>query len=96
MAHPYHHAVSSTRLWGGEAEDFLALHAWFDESKAIIADFRHRALRHHAEGIFMLVTWTGKRGFDLCLRNRPADALTQRAGGGRPVPRIAKRCSIFA
>jgi hypothetical protein len=25
-----------------------------DESKAITADFRHRALRHHAEGIFML------------------------------------------
>ncbi|MGE8944047.1 DUF6915 family protein [Leptospira interrogans] len=25
-----------------------------DESKQIIADYRHRALRHHAEGIFML------------------------------------------
>jgi hypothetical protein len=24
-----------------------------DESKLIIADYRHRALRHHAEGIFM-------------------------------------------
>jgi hypothetical protein len=33
-----------------------------DESKAITADFRHRALRHHAEGIFMLVIWTCKRG----------------------------------
>jgi hypothetical protein len=36
-------------------EDYLALHQWFDEpSKLIIADFRHRALRHHAEGIFQL------------------------------------------
>lgn len=26
--------------------------AWFDESKAFLPDFRHRALRHHAEGIF--------------------------------------------
>jgi hypothetical protein len=25
----------------------------FDESKKITADFRHRARRHHAEGIFM-------------------------------------------
>lgn len=54
MAHPYHHALSSVAKWGGEPEDYLALHAWFDESKSIIADFRHRALRHHAEGIFML------------------------------------------
>lgn len=54
MAHPYHHALSSVRKWGGTPEDYLALHAWFEESKQIIADYRHRALRHHAEGIFML------------------------------------------
>ncbi len=30
-----------------------------DESKMIIADFRHRALRHHAEGIFMLERFFG-------------------------------------
>lgn len=54
MAHPYHHALSSVRKWGGTPDDYLALHAWFDESKQIIADYRHRALRHHAEGIFML------------------------------------------
>src|SRR3546814_15671749 len=34
-------------------------HQWFDESKAITADFRHRALRHHAEGIFMLERFFG-------------------------------------
>jgi uncharacterized protein DUF6915 len=56
MAHPYHHAVSSVRQWGGTVDDYLALHSWFDQSKQIIADFRHRALRHHAEGIFMLET----------------------------------------
>jgi len=35
------------------------LHAWFDESKSIIAGYRHRALRHHAEGIFMLEKFFG-------------------------------------
>jgi hypothetical protein len=30
-----------------------------DQSKAIAGDFRHRALRHHAEGIFMLETIFG-------------------------------------
>ena len=53
MAHPYHHAMSSARKWGGEPEDYQKIHDWFDESKAHMADFRHRALRHHTEGIFM-------------------------------------------
>lgn len=52
MAHSYHHAVSSARRWGGRAEDYLPVHAWLDGSKMILADFRHRALRHHAEGVF--------------------------------------------
>ena len=30
----------------------MSIHDWFDQSKMILADFRHRALRHHAEGIF--------------------------------------------
>src|SRR5580704_13461430 len=51
MGHCYHHALSSARKWGGTAEDYLATHQWFDErSKLITADFRHRMLRHHAEG----------------------------------------------
>jgi hypothetical protein len=53
MAHPFHHAQSSARKYGGKPEDYVAIHSWFDESKAFMADFRHRALRHHAEGIFM-------------------------------------------
>ena len=51
--HPYHHALSSTRKFGGSPPDYQAIHDWFDESKMLFADFRHRALRHHAEGIFM-------------------------------------------
>ena len=53
MAHPLKHAQSSARRFGGKAEDYLPIHNWFDESKAFLADFRHRALRHHAEGIFL-------------------------------------------
>ena len=49
MAHPYHHALSSVKKWGGVPEDYIRIHDWFDESKMIIADFRHRALRHHPE-----------------------------------------------
>ena len=54
MANPHHHAVSSQRKWGGTADDYIAIHHWFDESKAHFGDFRHRALRHHTEGIFLM------------------------------------------
>ena len=54
MATPYHHARSSTRKWGGNVEDYLALHDWLDQSKEGVADFRHRFLRHHSLGIFEL------------------------------------------
>jgi hypothetical protein len=53
MPHPYHHALSSVKQWGGATEDYQRIHDWFDGSKLILADFRHRALRHHAEGIFL-------------------------------------------
>jgi hypothetical protein len=53
MAHPYHHALRSVKLFGGKPEDYQAIHNWFDESKAHLADLRHRALRHHSEGIFL-------------------------------------------
>lgn len=53
MAHPVEHAQISAKKFGGKPEDYFAIHRWFDESKAFFADFRHRALRHHTEGIFL-------------------------------------------
>ena len=53
MAHPLFHANSSARKYGGKPDDYLAIHNWFDESKSYMGDVRHRALRHHAEGIFL-------------------------------------------
>jgi hypothetical protein len=52
MTNPVFHADSSVRLWGGRREDYQAIHDWFDATKETFADFRHRALRHHAQGIF--------------------------------------------
>jgi hypothetical protein len=52
MSHPLHHAISSVKKHGGDIEDYLPLHNWFDETKAHYPDMRHRALRHHSEGIF--------------------------------------------
>lgn len=52
MAHPYQHAVSSARRHGGVPEDYIELHSWFDATKEMLPNFRHRALRHHSQGIF--------------------------------------------
>ncbi len=60
MAHPYHHALSSVKKWGGVVEDYIELHSWLDASKLILADFRHRALRHHAQGIWQSETIFGQ------------------------------------
>lgn len=51
MANAFHHSVSSAKKWGGQPDDYIEIHRWFDASNAYIDDFRHRALRHHTQGI---------------------------------------------
>lgn len=73
MSHPYHHAVSSAKKFGGVPDDYIALHNWFDETKRVCPDARHRALRHHAEGIFLCeqvfgVTITNSSGRQIPVR----------------------------
>ena len=78
MAHSYHHAVSSAWKWGGEPADYQSIHDWMDWSKVILADFRHRALRHHSEGCFAAEAIFGIK-------------ITNSAGRAVPVRLIAER-----
>lgn len=50
--HTCYHSNSCVKRWGGRPEDYQPIHDWFDETKTTFADARHRALRHHAFGIF--------------------------------------------
>ena len=52
MTHPIFHAHSSVRRFGGTVEDYQLIHDWLDGSKEMFCDFRHRALRHHSQGVF--------------------------------------------
>jgi hypothetical protein len=45
------HCLSSVKYFGGRIGDYHYIHAWFDESKDHYGDIRHRALRHHTQGI---------------------------------------------
>lgn len=84
MSHPYMHARSSAKKFGGQPSDYQALHDWFDESKKLYANWRHRALRHHAEGIFMAEQIFGlKRQAEEKLDYTPT---TIRNSDGREVP----------
>jgi hypothetical protein len=52
MSHTTQHADKSAKIFGGKRDEYLAIHEWFDSTKEGFADFRHRALRHHCQGIF--------------------------------------------
>lgn len=74
MAHVHYHAVSTARVFGGIPEDYYILHQWLDETKESFCDFRHRALRHHAEGIF-----EGERKFGVTITNSDGKQVPVRA-----------------
>lgn len=52
VSNPYYHAISSAKCFGGLPEDYLEIHEWFDRGKISQPDFKHRALSHHAQGIY--------------------------------------------
>jgi len=64
MTHPTHHAETSVKLFGGSVDDYHPIHNWFDCTKESFCDFRHRALRHHSQGIF-----EAERVFGLVITN---------------------------
>ena len=50
---PYLHAQKTVQKYGGKVEDYQKIHDWFDQTKAMVPDMRHRAVLHHAFGIFL-------------------------------------------
>jgi hypothetical protein len=91
MAHPCSHAESSARRFGGVAEDYIAIHNWFDATKELVADFRHRALRHHTQGIFECervfgLTITNSDGKKVPVRVIAEQHIKEDFGGFIPTP----------
>jgi len=80
MAHPLRHAESSARKFGGKREDYLAIHTWLDESKMLMSDFRHRALRHHSEGAIL-----AERIFGVSIRNSDGQEVPVRYIAGEHI-----------
>ena len=51
MGTPYHHAMAHAKKYGGKPEDYVHIDRWFDATKELLGDIRHRSIRHHASGI---------------------------------------------
>ena len=73
MTHPVFHAQSSVRRFGGTLSDYQAIHDWLDASKEMYADFRHRALRHHSQGVY-----EAERVFGAMIKNSDGVAVPTR------------------
>lgn len=50
---PLIHCRSSVHKFGGHVDDYMEIHEWFDQTKAHIADIRHRAVLHNSFGIYL-------------------------------------------
>jgi hypothetical protein len=48
------HARSSARRWGGQAEDYIAIHEKIDQTKSAHAEVTHRCVFHSAFGIYII------------------------------------------
>jgi hypothetical protein len=60
VADPFHHAESSAKKYGGVADDYLAVHKFFDQTKAAWCDQRHRAVLHSSFGVELAVQVFGQ------------------------------------
>lgn len=75
---PWKHAVSSAKHHGGEPDEYIKYHEWFDGTKAYTGDWTHRAMRHHSVGIQECVNLFGH-------------AFTNSVGRSVPIKTIAEQ-----
>lgn len=50
---PLVHAKISVKKFGGNVEDYIDIHNWFDSTKQHIAGAEHRLVLHNSFGIFL-------------------------------------------
>lgn len=50
---PLQHSHRSVQRFGGRWDDYIFIHNWFDQTKAMVPDMRHRAILHNSFGIYL-------------------------------------------
>ena len=89
---PFVHAKNSVRRYGGVPEDYIAIHDFFDSTKAAWADVRHRAVLHSSFGIYLVekvfgTTITNSDGKQVSVRDIGEDHVVEDCG---MIPTIEK------
>ena len=82
---PFIHAKNSVRRYGGQIEDYLPIHDFFDSTKAAWADVRHRAVLHSSFGIYLVekvfgATITNSDGKVVSVRDIGEDHVVEDCG----------------
>jgi hypothetical protein len=86
---PHTHALNSVKRYGGTPECYIAIHNWFDQTKAAWADVRHRAVLHSTFGIYICeqvfgTTITNADGKVISVRSIAEDHVQEDFGGKIP------------
>jgi len=82
---PFLHTKNSVKKYGGKPEDYSAIHNFFDQTKAVIPDMRHRAILHNSFGIFLAEQVFGELitnsdGFSVSVRDIGEDHVLEDMG----------------
>lgn len=89
---PWLHAKISAKKFGGIPEDYIEIHNFFDSSKEVLPDMRHRMLLHNSFGIFLAekvfgVILVNSEGKEVSVRDIGEDHVIQDLG---EIPTVEK------
>lgn len=87
MAHPLYHSRASAHRYGGQARDYLELHTFLDQTKALVADCRHRLILHNMWGIRIVVARFGPTFAGVATETLATDHIVEDLGR---VPTLAE------
>lgn len=83
------HSLLSAKKFGGEPEDYYALHKFIDSSKLYYFHLKHRALLHNTYGIDLSVQLFGdiirnSKGVEILVRDLAAEHIKEDLSGKVP------------
>lgn len=82
---PHIHSRASARKYGGNPDDYQAIHDFIDSSKSALPDVRHRCVLHSAFGIYIVervfgATIINSDGKEVSVRDIAEDHVIQDMG----------------
>jgi len=80
MAHALYHSRASAHRYGGRTQDYLPLHSFMDQTKALVADCRHRMILHNEWGVEIALACFGSHVASIPTRQLVEDHIREDLG----------------